>query len=344
MTSRIITTLIFLNFLTSLLFSSINFNGTGASFPFKFYDAIFSDYQDKKNITVTYTPNNSRHGFMALKSQSVDFSGVDLFVNDSLIKTLPEPKQLLHIPTCLGGIGIAFNIDGLNALNLSSKVLSKIILQEITNWSDPAIQGLNPDVSLPDLEIVVITRQGGSGSTFILTQYLSDMHDAWGAQIGTNSSLDLLNTLQAKTTTHMGKLISQIPGSIGYLAYNYGADFSLKFAAIENKSGNFITPNTASVSESANTEIPADARVFCTGTMSKNGYPLSSFSWLILYQEQSYNNRTKKEAKALKKFLKYIVKNGNNYADSLGYAPVPDAAKNVSLSILNTMTFKGRSL
>ena len=186
-------------------------------------------------------------------------------------------------------------------------------MQEITNWSDPAIQGLNPDVSLPDLEIVVITRQGGSGSTFILTQYLSDMHDAWGAQIGTNSSLDLLNTLQAKTTTHMGKLISQIPGSIGYLAYNYGADFSLKFAAIENKSGNFITPNTASVSESANTEIPADARVFCTGTMAKNGYPLSSFSWLILYQEQSYNNRTKKEAKALKKFLKYIVKNGNNY-------------------------------
>ncbi|RAP28969.1 phosphate ABC transporter substrate-binding protein PstS [Candidatus Marinamargulisbacteria bacterium SCGC AG-343-D04] len=340
--NKLLLFLVMLQFCSLTLFG-FTFSGQGASYPYKLYQQTFKDYYKSKKTTVNYNPTSSRDGFFSIQDQRVDFAGVDLFVSDELMETLPSPHKLLHIPTCLSGIGMAYHLKGVSSLKLSASLLSKIYRGKITTWNHPDIVAVNPGITLPDLNIVLIRRAGGSGSSFIFTQYLTIMDSIWRDTIGTTATLQPFNSLAVDTSSSMGKMISQVNGSIGYIGYGFKHDFSLSFAHIENLSGNFIEPTLDSISASAEIEIPEDARVFCTSTPSEYGYPLSSFSWIIFYQEQHYAKRSKAFVKQFKHFLSFMIDNSVNHSQ-IGYAKLPQNVKVRSKSILEKITYKGKPL
>ena len=326
-----------------ILFQSVltahDLTGTGASFPYKFLKSAFNKYKDHKNIEVKYTPTGSKSGFQSLKNQSVDFAAVDMFLNDDLIKSFPYPNELIHIPICLSGIGIAFNLNEISNINLSAKVISEILIRNITNWNDAKIKELNPNITLPDLEIIVILRQGGSGSTYLLTQYLSKLNAIWNLSFGSSLDINFPGCLFAKDSNQMQTLLTQITGSFGYLAYSYKKPKGFNFASIENIAGNFIKPSTKSISQAANISIPSDTRVSMINTNAQNGYPISSFSWIITYKNQNYKNKSKKNYENLKELLFWITSDGQKHTKITGYSPLPNNVKKISKKIIDSLTF-----
>jgi len=240
---RVIKLIVYFYFLCSLkvhIFATII--GSGANFPHPFLKEAFDQYSTSMNVSINYTPHGSKNGYIDLKNQEVDFAAVDLFLSDKLINQLPEPRDILHIPITLSGIGIAYSLPNIQDLNLTPTVLAELLIGKITHWNDPKIQALNPNSSLPNLKVIRITREAGSGSTYILTQYLSFLNSAWKQSFGVSSTLEIPGTLRAKNSQEMGELIAQIPGSIGYIGIAYQKLFGLSFAAMQNSAGLFIKP------------------------------------------------------------------------------------------------------
>ena len=337
-------TLLLILILSSINIYSTHFNSSGASFPYKFLQSSFNSFSEKNNISVHYSTVGSKQGYLDLKNEKVDFSGVDLFLNDTLLSNFPENKEILHIPICLSGIGIAYNIPNVGNIKLTAKIISQILLGQIKTWNHDSIKIINPKLKLPDLDIIVILRDKGSGSTYILTQYLSSLDLSWKNSFGISSTLFIPGTLVARDTSSMGKLISQIPGSFGYIGYSYAKDYNLTFAKVENSAGYFIEPTNKSISKSADIKIPKDARISLTSSSSKFGYPLSSFSWLILYKEQSYNKKTLEDTIQLKSLLTGIVTTEQEKIQDLGYAKLPYSVRQVAIDNINSITYKNKQI
>ncbi len=231
-------------------------------------------------------------------------------------------------------------MQDIGELKLSAKLISEILIKNITNWNDKKIQSLNPNIKLPDLEIVVIIRSGGSGSTYLLTKYLSKLNLLWKNSFGTKLEINFPGCLLANNSQQMQKLLSQIPGSFGYIAYSYKDNDKFKFAAVENITGNYIKPSIKTITNSANTKLPNDSRTSLINSNAKNGYPLSSFSWIITYENQNYNNKEKLTHKELKKLLKWLVNDGQQYNKTTGYSPLPENAKKIANNIVNKISYK----
>ena len=331
--------LIFILLSNNYLFS-YDLVGTGASFPYQFLKIAFEDYSNKHNLTINYNPTGSKNGFESLKKQEVDFSAVDMFLNDKLINSFPYPKDIIHVPICISGIGIGYNVKNIKNLNLTAKVLSEILIKKITNWNDKKIQKLNPKIKLPNLEIVVILRKGGSGSTYLLTQYLSKLNSLWKLSFGKSLEINFPGCILANNSSHMQKLLSQIPGSIGYVGYSYKKNNNFQFAAIENLRGNFIKPTIDSISNAANITLPKDSRASMINSNSNNGYPISSFSWIITYKNQNYNKRNKQKLIDLQNLLKWLTTDAQKLTTKAGYSPLPNNVREIATNILDTMTYK----
>ena len=327
-------------FLVSTNCFAIDLKGTGATFPYKFLKSAFDSYE-KKNIDtkINYIPSGSKKGYESLKSQSVDFSAVDMYLKDELLKTFPYPNEIIHIPICVSGIGIAYNVKNVGTLNLSAKIISEILIRNITNWNDPEIKKLNPDKQLPNLEIIVILREGGSGSSYLLTQYLSKLNNLWKLTFGELLEIKFPGCILAKNSEQMQKLLSQVPGSFGYLAYSYKDGENFNFAAIENINGHYIKPSTKSISEAANIPLPTDTRISIIDSNSEKGYPLSSFSWIITYKNQNYNTKNLNKYTELKSLLTWIVQNGQSHTEKTGYSPLPQKAKLAAKNVIEQLYF-----
>ena len=331
--------------IASALTAKTEIIGSGASYPYTFLKDAFKQSDKKHKIKFKYTPNGSKNGFFELKDKKVNFAVVDLFINDKLLATFPKNTEIIHIPVTLSGITIGTHVPGISDIKLTAQIFAEILIQKITNWKDPKIQELNTNLDLPDLEIIPIIRQGGSGSTFILTQYLSFMIPAWKNSYNVDPNLNIPGTLQAYNTQMMKKLLNQIPGSIGYLGFG-SVENSDKFsiAHMENLKGDFIKPSLDSISLAATMKIPNDTRVSCIYTDTPNAYPLSSFSWLILDKELSNSFKSKRDAKKFKNFLKWITSDAQSNAKSLNYAPLPENVIKLSSINIDSLTFKTKKL
>lgn len=322
--------------------NATDLQGSGASFPYPFFQKAFSEYTLLHNRLVTYSPAGSKAGYTDLKNRTVDLAGLDLFLSSRHMSHLPG--AVLHIPITLNGIGIAYHLDTSVPLRLTASLLSRILIGDITHWNHHDIATLNPTVVLPAKRIVVITRAGSSGSTFILSQYLSYIDTAWKTEFGTLSTFEPAGTLQAKTSDDMAALIRQIPGSIGYISFGYQKPYELTFAAMENKTGAFIKPHLDSITAAANVPLASDGRTSCIYTIHPTAYPLTSFSWLVLYQNQAYDRRTKNKAQALYHLLSWMLTDGQRYAPTMGYSPLPPAAQAKGLTLLKQLHFQNSPL
>lgn len=255
-----------------------------------------------------------------------------------------SPSPIIHIPDCLGAVTIAYNLPDNPTLKFTPEVLSDIYLGVLTKWNDPKIQTLNPGVKLPDLAISVIHRSDGSGTSFIFSDYLTKVSDAWKSKVGKGQSLNWPVGLGGKGNEGVAGLIKQTPGGIGYVELAYAIQNKMPVASLKNKSGNFVAPTLASTSASANVEIPADMRVSITNTDAPDGYPICSFSYILLYKDLSYNIKTEEKAKNLVDLVKWIITDGQQYSESLNYAKLPQTVVQKSQDILKTVTYNNKPL
>lgn len=322
---------------------SISVTAAGATFPLPFYNMVFEKYSKQSGVQMTYGGIGSGGGIRSLKDRVVDFGATDAFLSDKNAAELPA--EIVHIPTCIGAVVIAYNLPGVENLKLSDKLLESIFMGTITNWNDPQIAAENPGINFPDKEITFVHRSDGSGTTYIFSDYMSKVSPRWESEVGRGKSLNWPVGIGAKGNPGVAGTIQQTDGSIGYIGSEFAFAQKISFALVQNSSGNYIKPTIESISASAQGEIPADTRVMLTNSSDPNAYPISGFTWLILYKEQSYNNRSKQQALETLKFLNWIIdKDSQAVAQQVHYAPLPEKAVKQAKMILKSVTYNGEPL
>ncbi|MEH2083305.1 MAG: phosphate ABC transporter substrate-binding protein PstS [Nostoc sp.] len=303
--------------------------GTGASFPAPLYERWLSDYNQRNpNIEINYQAIGSSAGVQQLIDGTVDFAASDVGITREQVAKIK--RGVIALPITAGSIVLAYNLKPAaqqssqvnvpTALRLPRQVYVDIFLGKITNWNHPTIAAANPGVSLPDLPIQVVHRTDGSGTTSVLTQHLSAISPEWKSKIGAGKSVAWRVGIGGKGNEGITALIQQIPGAIGYVEYIYAKQNKLSVAALENKSGNYITPTPKSVAQTLEAvKLPDDNLIaFITDPTDAQSYPIVTYSWLLTYHQ--YPNRVK--AQALKNFVNWAVIDGQKSSLELGYIPL----------------------
>jgi phosphate transport system substrate-binding protein len=225
---------------------------------------------------------------------------------------------------------------------LTPDVLAKIFLGEIKKWNDPKIAAINKGAKLPATDILVAHRSDGSGTSNIFTTYLSKVSADWDRIVGKGSSVNWPVGLGGKGNEGVAGSIKQTPGGIGYIELAYAIQNGMAYAKIQNKAGNYITPSIASITAAANITIPADAKVSLTNTDAPDGYPISGLTWILVYKEQKYNNRSADRVTKMLKLIQWMVHDGQQYCAPLNYAPLSANAVSVADAQLKTVTYDGK--
>lgn len=316
--------------------------GAGATFPYPLYSKMFDEYNKEKGVKINYQSIGSGGGIKQLQNKTVDFGASDAPLSDEEMKQMPSP--IIHIPTCLGAVMITYNLPGNPKLKLTPDVIADIFLGKITKWNDSRLTQLNPAAKLPNLPISVIHRSDGSGTTYVFSDYLSKVSSAWNTKPGKGKALDWPVGIGAKGNEGVGGMVKQIPGSIGYVELAYVMQNKMASAEIKNKSGVFVDASLKSISSAAAVKLPADLRVSLTNTDAKDGYPISSFTYIILYVNQSYDSRSQAKAKETVSLVQWMITSGQKYAAPLLYAPLPKEAASAALGQLKKVSFGGKSL
>lgn len=305
--------------------AQLQLNGAGATFPYVIYSKWFDVYHKKTEIQFNYQSIGSGGGIKQVIEGTVDFGATDApMSNEQLAEAkTKQGTDVLHIPTVMGAVVATYNLPQIGAdLKLTPDMLAGIFLGEITKWNDPRISIHNKDKNLPNKTIIVVHRSDGSGTTFIFVDYLSKVSETWKTKVGKGTSVSWPVGIGGKGNEGVAGFVKQTEGSIGYVELAYAVKNNLPYMMIQNKSGNFIKPTIESVTAAAAHEaksMPADLRVSITNPAGKDSYPISGFTWLLVYQKQK--NKTK--GKALIDFLKWAMSDGQGYAADLFYAPLP---------------------
>ncbi len=316
-------------------------SGAGATFPAPFYNIVFKEYA-KTNSNVTYGAIGSGGGIRSLKDKTVDFGATDVFLSDKELQEMGG--DIVHIPTALGGVVLSYNLTGVNDLKLTAELISDIYRGKITNWNDARLKELNPAITFPDKKITPVYRSDGSGTTSVFSEYMSKVNEAWKVEIGEGKSLKFPEGIAAKGNPGVAGIIAETEGAIGYIGSEYALALNMSSALLQNSAGNFVAADAKSISASANVDIPADTRVVITNSPNPEAYPISTFTWIIAYKEQNYNNRTETQAQALKGLLSYIISpEGQEIATKTHYAPLPAVAVEKTKALIESMTYNGQT-
>ena len=298
-------------------------NGAGATFPYPIYSKWFDEYAKvDPSVRFNYQSIGSGGGQKQILAQTVDFGASDgPMSDDNLAKA---PGKLLHIPTVAGADVVAYNLPGNPPLKLDADAIAGIFLGQIKKWNDPKITALNPGVTLPDQEIVVVHRSDGSGTTYIWTDYLSKISPEWKTKIGTNTSVNWPTGIGGKGNEGVAGQIKQTPGALGYVELIYAVQNKMPYAEVKNSAGNFVKPSLESITAAlAAADIPDDFRFSMTNAPGKDAYPIAGATWLLVYQQQKDAAKGKK----LVEFLKWSVTDGEKMAKDLQYAPLPESVQ-----------------
>jgi phosphate transport system substrate-binding protein len=324
--------------------AGVELTGAGATFPYPLYSKMFDEYYKTYGIKVNYQSIGSGGGIRQLKEKTVDFGASDAFLSDEQLKEFDG--EILHIPTCLGAVVITYNLDLPQKIRFTSDLIADIYLGKIIKWNDERIRKVNPGLNLPDLPITVVRRADGSGTTFVFTDYLSKISSEWKEKVGRGTSVNWPVGIGGKGNEGVTGLVKQTKGAIGYVEFTYALQNKLPYGIIKNKSGNFIEPKVESISEAGNVKLPEDMRISITDTESKNGYPISAFTYILVYSDLSKANDKMdyEKAKTLANLLWWITHEGQKYTKSLDYAPLPKEAQKNAEKLLKKLNFNGEML
>jgi len=329
-TTSLLTGAVALSPVLSKIASAQTLNGAGATFPAPLYEKYAREVRKKyPDLKVNYQAIGSGAGIRQTIAGTVDFGGSDAAMKDDEIAKVKN--GVILVPTAGGAVSVVYNLPGVNNLRLSRTTLPDIFSGKITNWNDEKIKADNPRANLPNLPIKFVVRADSSGTTFIFTNHLSSISGYFKGRIGANTAprWTLPNALKGKGNAGVANLVGRNPGSIGYVAFEYAVKNNLNAAEVQNKKGEFVAPSLAGANSALSTvTFPNNYRVFEGNP--EQGYPIVGLTWMMVYKQ--YSNPAK--AEAIKKWINWVLKDGQQYNDDLNYTKIPS---NVVNRILNTV-------
>ena len=338
-------------YVNSVNAQQVTINGAGATFPFPLIDTWRVEYKIvNPDVNLNYASIGSGGGIKQFTEKTVDFGATDAPLSTSEFQKAGNP---VHIPETIGSVVLAYNLPEVTTpLKLTGPVIADIYLGKITKWDDPKIKELNPDVALPSEDIISVHRSDGSGTTFVFTDYLSKVSSEWFDRIGVGKSVQWPSGLGAPGNEGVAASIQGSPYSIGYIELAYAITTQMNFASIQNKEGNFITPSfnsTMDAVSAAAATLPTGSEpwtnVTLTDASGPNSYPISSFSYLLLYNDLSTNPTVDEaKAKAIVDFVEWAVTEGQQFAEPLGYVPLPQSVVDINEATLKSLTFNGNPI
>jgi phosphate transport system substrate-binding protein len=319
----------------------------GATFPQPVYEQWTQDYATETGIQISYTGGGSGQGVKDFTANTVQFAGSDAPLKDDE-KALAESQNgspALHIPTVFGAIVMAYNLEGVSKpVNFSPDVIGKIFTGKITKWTDPALAADNPGVTFPDVAITVAHRSDGSGTTNAFSKYLCNVSADWKAAVDPCSGKEVTWPvgLGGKGNPGVTSTITTTPGAVGYIELAYAMQNNVPFGNVKNKSGAWITPSLESVTAAATFDTIPDSLTFdVSDSAVATAYPIVTATWILVYQQQDKVNPDEKQAQAVVHFLIWALDKGDDAANTLGYATLPDALKQAALERVATITYNG---
>jgi len=312
---------------------TLQINGAGATFPAPIYTKWFSEYNKLHgNVQINYQPLGSGAGIRQLTNQTVFFGASDGPMNNDQMTA--APGKILHVPTVLGAVVPVYNIPGAKVdVKFTGQALADIFLGKITKWNDPALVKLNPGVTLPGTDITVVHRSDASGTTYIWADYLAKVSPEWKTKVGVNTGVNWPTGVGGKGSEGVTGVVTQTPGSISYVELVYALQNKISYGSVQNMAGEFTKGTVQSVTAAAAAaagQMPADFRVSITNAPGKGVYPISSFTWLLLYE----NPKDKAMSKAMVDFVKWALTDGQKYCADLGYAPLPEGVVKLETAAL----------
>jgi phosphate transport system substrate-binding protein len=307
--------------------------GAGATFPYPIYSKWFAEYNKlHPNVEINYQSIGSGGGIRQVTNQTVFFGATDGPMTPDQLQA--APGKILHFPTVLGAVVPIYNIEGVSQeLKFTGPLLADIFLGKITKWNDPAIAKVNPGVKLPGTDITVAHRSDGSGTSYIWVDFLAKVSPEWKSKVGVATSVNWPVGVGGKGNEGVSGLVKQTPGAIGYVELIYALQNKIAYGSVQNAAGEFVKATTQAVTAAAAVaakSMPKDFRVSITNAPGQGVYPISSFTWLLLYE----NPKDKAQAKVFVDFLKWALTDGQKFAPDLGYAPLPDEVVKLELAVI----------
>ena len=321
-------------------------NGAGSTFIYPMFSKWSNEYHKMNpDIELNYQSIGSGGGINQLLAGTVEIGASDAPLNDQQIAAAEKSHgPVVHLPEAMGAVAVTYHIPDVNVtLKFTGEVIAKIYLGEITNWDDPAIKALNPDVNLPNNQIVVVHRSDGSGDTYIFVDYLCKVSKEWNDKVGKGTSVNWPTGIGAKGNEGVTGQVEQTSYSIGYVTLIYALQNNIPYGSVKNAAGEFIHPTIESVSDAAANAakiVPKDLRFSITDAPGKTSYPISSATWLIVYVNQT----DYKVAKETVQFLDWVLTKGQTMEPSLDYAPIPKPIQKMELDLLHKVNYEGKSL
>jgi phosphate transport system substrate-binding protein len=317
----------------------VQINGASATFPYPLYSKWFSDYQKvDAGVQINYQSIGSGGGIRQFLDKTVDFGASDAPMTDQQLAKAKSP--VLHIPTVLGAVVLTYNLpEAGDHLQLSSDVVADIFLGKLTMWNDKRIADANPKLKLPETPVLVAHRSDGSGTSAIFTDYLAKVSPEWKSKVGSGTAVNWPTGLGGKGNEGVTGIIKQTPGMIGYVELIYAANNKLPVATLKNKAGTWVVPSPKTVTAAADSSvklIPDDFRASIVDAPGKDAYPISGFTYLLVSKDM---RPLADKGKAMVRFLKWAMKDGQKFAEPLQYAPLPKVLiKKVEAKIASIQT------
>jgi phosphate transport system substrate-binding protein len=314
-------------------------NGAGATFPYPIYSKWFDEFRKKYPAAeINYQSIGSGGGIRQVLEGTVDFGATDGPMTEEQLGQAKVP--ILHLPTVLGAVAATYNLPGVEKLKLTPEALAGIFLGKVQMWNDPPIAKENPGVKLPAAPIVPVHRSDGSGTSFVFTDYLSKVSPEWEKTVGRGTSVNWPVGIGGKGNEGVTGLVKQTPNSIGYVELVYALQNKLPYADVRNRAGRFVSPTLESVTAAASAaaaKMPEDFRVSITDPSAADAYPISSFTWLLIPSRIA----DKDKGEAIKRFLDWMLTEGQTMAAPLNYAPLPPAVVEMEKKALDKITVGG---
>jgi phosphate transport system substrate-binding protein len=317
---------------------TVALTGAGATFPYPIYSKWFDTYGRENPVRITYGSIGSGGGIRQVTEGTVDFGASDAPMNE---EELAKAPGMLHIPTVLGAVTVAYNVPGVQQpIRLSGEVLADVFRGQITKWNDPRIAGLNPGVSLPGRDILVVYRTDGSGTTYVFTDYLSGVSPAWKQQVGIGKSVKWPVGLGAKGNEGVAGQVRQTEGAVGYVELAYARQTGLQTASVQNRAGQFVQPSveaTTAAAEGLAQQLGpnSDFRVSIVNPAGAAAYPIASWTYLLVPPQM----QDCAKARALVDVVRWgMGAQGDAQASELHYAPLPADIERQVLARLQTVT------
>jgi len=299
---------------------AISLTGAGATFPYPLYSKWISEYNKlNPNVKINYQSIGSGGGIRQITTNTVDFGATDAPMKAD--EARQAPGKLFHIPATIGAVVIAYNLPEVTAaLKLTPEVLVGIYAGKIRMWNDPKIKADNPAAKLPAKDISVVYRTDGSGTTAVFTDYLGKVSPEWQEKVGVGKVVNWPTGLGAKGNEGVTGQVKTTPYTIGYVERAYASQNKLPMAELKNKAGKFVAPSIEAMSAAAGAvEMPEELFVSLSNADGEAVYPITSYSYLLVYEDA----KDAFKGEALAKYLWWGLHDGQRFSKDLDYAPIP---------------------